>query len=126
MAAFYLDSFGVTVNRIVEFEVLGGQTLLSVVLRDATQNGPLTSRCAADDLPPRLPRGDGNRLEDHPARAVHRGLHKIAVTEVRLREDVRRQRHHAAVADLTHMNHSHVTPPAPHCIYSSHGSQVPR
>jgi hypothetical protein len=100
----------VTVNRIVEIEVLGGQTLLSVVLRDATQNGSLTSRCATDDLPPRLSRGDGNRLENHPARAIHRRLHKIAVTEVRLREDVRWQRYHAAVADLTDTNHSHVTP----------------
>jgi hypothetical protein len=103
-----LHRFRVSVDRVLKIEELSGQTLLSVVLRDATKNGALTSRRGADDLPSRFPRRNGNRLENDAARAVHSGLHKIAVTQVRPLKHVLRQRHYAAVADLTDVNHSHV------------------
>ena len=105
-------------------EELSCQKLLSVVLRDATKNRSLTTRCGANDLPSRFPRSDSNRLENHAPRTVHSGLHKIAFTQLRLCEDLRRKRHHGTVADLTHVNHCHVRTCRIACIYSSHCSQV--
>ncbi len=99
-----LDRFGVRVKRVVEVEVLGGQGLLSVVLREAPQHSPVTSRGVADDFATSLSRGDGHRLQNYSPSAVHSGLHEISFAEIRPREHVRWERDHAAVANLPHMN----------------------
>ena len=109
-----LDRFRVGVKRVVEVEILGGQALLSVVLGETSQDRPVTPSGVADDVPPCLPRSDGHCLENDPPGPVNPRLNKIALTEIGLREHVRRQRHDAAVANLAHMNHRHArTPCAP-------------
>lgn len=102
-----LDRLRVGVERVVEVEILGGQALLSVVLGETLQDRPVTPRGVADDLPPCLPGSDGHRLENNPPGPVNPRLNKIAITEIGLREHVRRQRDDAAVANPAHMNHRH-------------------
>ena len=102
-----LDRFGVSVEGVVEVEVFGGQALLSVVLREAPQDRPVTPCRVADDLPTSRPGSDRDGLENDAAGAVYCRLDKVSFTEVCLSEHVRRQRHDAAVAYLAHMNHGH-------------------
>jgi len=118
-----LDRFSVCVKRVVEVQILGGQALLSVVLGETPQDRAVTPRGVADDLPPCLARSDGHCLENDPPGPVNPRLNKIALTEIGLREHVRRQRDDAAVANLAHMNYRHRRTSCAHCIYSDHARQ---
>jgi len=118
-----LDRFRVGVERVVAVEVLDGQRLLSIVLREAPQHRPLAPCGVADDLPTLLSRSDGDGLQDDPATMVYAGLDEVAVAEVRLLHHILWQRHHAAVADPAHMDHCHDRTSRGQRIYGGHTCQ---
>ena len=81
-----------SVEGVIEVEILGGQALLSVILREAPQDRPVTPRRLADDLPTCLARSDRYGLENDATGAVYCRLDRVPFTEVCLSEHVWRQR----------------------------------
>jgi len=115
-----LDGLGVGEEGVLEIEVLDCRTLLSVVLRKPTQDVAVAARRVADDLLSSRAWRDRYGLKHDAPSTIDRGSYEIAIPKLCFGEDVGRKRHHARVADATHLDRRHGSPPlGVYTVYTS-------